>query len=333
MTKSPLSETDGSAPCSRASSQVVPIRECYKDGPNTMKDVCNRDGLPGTAPGSFGRVPPPHRLTEVDQPPARGQIRSWYGCRLGTQRRETQVSVVHVLSSSCKPLHGEQARLWSRAVQDLRLDLDPYTCKASYVCGMLRQFIEAAGLQLSQEYHVGALMSAASAAELVGWCYKGSDSSDQAGKRLGDGVHFLQEVGPPYHGSVYHPAADIAAWVRNVRNFGAHGAAHGKQLTLDRVLTVWLLRSLARALDVFWANEGDVSRHQRFARAAITPLYTEGEPIFVRDVQGRLADGLMPSAQLAHEANWRPAQLWEKPQPIGVVGRIFNNSPPVTGTP
>jgi hypothetical protein len=167
----------------------------------------------------------------------------------------------------------------------------------------------------------------------VGWCYKGAVSTDQAGKRLGDGVHYLQKVGPPYHGSVYHPAADLAAWVRNVRNFGAHGAAHGKQLTLDRVLTVWLLRSLARALDIFWASEGDLSRHQRFARAAITPLYTEGEPIFVREVQDRLADGLMPGAQLAHEATWRPPQPWETHQPVGIVREISNSSPAVTGTP
>jgi len=46
---------------------------------------------------------------------------------------------------------------------------DPYACKASYVCGMVRQFIEAAGLQLRRQYHVGAPVSAASATELLGW--------------------------------------------------------------------------------------------------------------------------------------------------------------------
>jgi hypothetical protein len=40
-----------------------------------------------------------------------------------------------------------------------------------------------------------------------------------------------------------------------------------------------LLRSLATALDGFWANDGDERRHQRFAQAAITPLYTRGEPV------------------------------------------------------
>jgi hypothetical protein len=162
------------------------------------------------------------------------------------------VSVAHILSSSSKPLHGVQDRLWSQAVRDLKLDLDPYTCKASYVCGMLRQFIEAAGLQLGCEYHVGALVSAASAAELVGWCCKGTTSTDHPGKRLGDGVWYLQEVGPPYHGSIHQPATDLAGWVRNVRNFGAHGAAHSERLALDRVLTVRLLRSLLR----HWTSSG-----------------------------------------------------------------------------
>jgi hypothetical protein len=42
-----------------------------------------------------------------------------------------------------------------------------FDCKAAHVRGMLRQFIEAAGLQLASQYHVGALVSAASAVGLV----------------------------------------------------------------------------------------------------------------------------------------------------------------------
>jgi hypothetical protein len=159
------------------------------------------------------------------------------------------VSIDHTFSSSRQELRGKQARTWTEAVQDLGLDLDPYDCKAAYVCGMLRQFIEAAGLQLASEYHVGALVSAASAAELLGRCYK------RAG-RLEDGAEYLLSVGPPYPEPVYEPAADLTAWVREVRNFGAHGAFQGKQLTLDRVLTLWLLRSLALALDTFWTDDG-----------------------------------------------------------------------------
>ncbi len=145
------------------------------------------------------------------------------------------MSVAHIFSSSSKLLHGEQDRLWSQAVRDLRLDLDPYTCKASYVCGMLRQFIEAAGLQLGREYHVGALVSAASAAELVGWCYKGAISTDQPGKRLGDGVRYLQEVGPAYAGPDQQRAADLAGrgepiFVRDVQHHLAKGLMPGGEL-------------------------------------------------------------------------------------------------------
>jgi len=120
--------------------------------------------------------------------------------------------------------------------------------------------------------------------------------------------------------------------VYNLRNFGAHGAAHGKRLTLDRALTMWLLRSLTRALDDFWADNGDLRRHQRFAQAAITPLYTRGEPLFVRDVQHHLAKGHMPSAALAHEETWRPRQPWEDQPSLSVVKGVSNSSPPTTGT-
>jgi hypothetical protein len=237
-----------------------------------------------------------------------------------------------LLSSSSRPLVGEQRRVWTQAIHDLRLDLDSYTCKASYVCGMLRQFMEAAGLQMTHDYHLGALVSAASAAELVGWCYTGATGSDHAGKRLRAGLRFLEEVGPAYFGSDRRPEVDLVGRISNLRNFGAHGAAHGKRLILDQALTMWLLRSLASALDGFWANDGDKRRHQRFAQATITPLYTRGQPLFVRDMQRHLAEGHMPGAALAHEASWRPRQPWENQPPLGVFVELPTASPAVTGT-
>jgi hypothetical protein len=62
-----------------------------------------------------------------------------------------RVAVANILSSSRQDLHGTQLDVWTKTVQDVGLQLDPYTCKASYVCGMVRQFIEAAGLQLRRE--------------------------------------------------------------------------------------------------------------------------------------------------------------------------------------
>jgi hypothetical protein len=78
-------------------------------------------------------------------------------------------------------------------------------------------------------------------------------------------------VGPPYPGPIHHRTGELMAWVCDIRNFGAHGGSQGKRLTLDQVLSVWLLRSLAVALDAFWAD-GDQCRHECFARAAITPI-------------------------------------------------------------
>jgi hypothetical protein len=238
------------------------------------------------------------------------------------------VNIDHTFSRSRQELHGKQARLWTQGVQDLRLDLDPYDCKAAYVSGMLRQFIEAAGLQLANEYHVGALVSAASAAELLGWCCK-----HDPGNQIEDGVAYLQNVGPPYLGPIPQHAENLRAWVREVRNFGAHGGSHGKRLTLDQVLTMWLLRSLAVALDAFWADDEDQCRHESFARAAITPLYSEGEPIFVCQVQRHLAQGLRLGEELDHQSSWRPSQPWEEQSAAGGRTFISTNTPAATGTP
>jgi hypothetical protein len=70
-----------------------------------------------------------------------------------------------------------------------------------------------------------------------------------------------------------------------------------------------------------------------FAQAAITPLYTRGEPLFVREVQHHLAKGHMPGAALAHEATWRPRQPWEDQPPLGAMREVSVSSPARTGTP
>jgi hypothetical protein len=197
---------------------------------------------------------------------------------------------------------------------------------------MLRHFMEAAGLQMTHDFHLGALVSAASAAELVGWCYTGATGSDPAGKRLRAGLRFLEEVGPAYFGSDRRPEVDLVGRVFNLRNFGAHGAAHGKQLILDQALTMWLLRSPRISTRRLLGQQRRQRRQQRFAQATITPLYTRGQPLFVRDVQRHLAEGHMPGAAPAYEATWRPRQPWEDQPPLGIFVELPTASPAVTGT-
>jgi hypothetical protein len=88
---------------------------------------------------------------------------------------------------------------------------------------MLRQFREAASLQMAHDYHLGALVSAASAAELLGWCYTGATASDHAAKRLRVGLRFLEGIGPSYAGSDRRLATDVVGRVFNLRNFGRTG--------------------------------------------------------------------------------------------------------------
>jgi hypothetical protein len=133
-------------------------------------------------------------------------------------------------------------------------------------------------------------------------------------------------------GSDRRLATDVVGRVFNLRNFGAHGAAHGKRLVLDRALTMWLLRSFATALDRFWAQ-----RRRRAPAPALCPgrdhpaLYQRRAGL-VRDVQRHLANGHMPGAVLAHEAVWRPIQSWEDQPPLGVMEELPTASPTATGT-
>jgi hypothetical protein len=53
------------------------------------------------------------------------------------------------------------------------VDLSPYVCKASFTCGVLRELIASAGLCLGQPYHLGALLLALDATELLGRCAGG----------------------------------------------------------------------------------------------------------------------------------------------------------------
>jgi hypothetical protein len=104
---------------------------------------------------------------------------------------------------------------------------------------------------MAHDYHLGALVSAASAAELLGWCYTGATASDHAAKRLRVGLRFLEGIGPSYAGSDRRLATDVVGRVFNLRNFGAHGAAHGK-----RLVSCALNRSDKSRLGVWREQEG-----------------------------------------------------------------------------
>jgi hypothetical protein len=93
----------------------------------------------------------------------------------------------------------------------------------------------------------------------------GRDRLHHAVKRLRAGLRFLEGIGPSCAGSDRRLATDVGR-VFNLRNFGAHGAAHGKRLVLDRALALWLVRSLATALDGFWAQ-----RRRRAPAPALCP--------------------------------------------------------------
>jgi len=162
---------------------------------------------------------------------------------------------------------------------------------------------------------VSAIVLAADGAELIGRCYRGDQGKEDATKRLRDGLKYLRSIDPePGLIDGHRLPPDLVDRIIAQRLFGAHGAAydqkyHGKGVILDQMITKWLLRGLARALNEFWKPEGSRERHKLFARAAIQPLYvflsTGREPVFVRGIQTHLQAGRQPGEQIPHEEAWR----------------------------
>lgn len=203
------------------------------------------------------------------------------------------------------------------------MGLSPYVCKASFTCGVLRELIASAGLCLGKKHYLGALFLALDATELLGRCAGGfREQPRQARLRLEEGLRYLERIDPEPGSLVYSVEAIV-----DLRNFLGHGAASSKPgMTFTRELIVRLLQLLALALNRFWqADQDSEERLTKFAQAEIRPMVTNTkglEPVYVRDVQGLLASGVMPGDRLDHEQSWRfPFVL------------VDNTSVPATGSP
>jgi hypothetical protein len=207
-------------------------------------------------------------------------------------------------------LSAEQQRMWEPLAT--AMGLSPYICKALYVCGLLRQRLEAAGLTLANGCLLDAQSSAFGAIELLGQCVGGIEEvSRVTWTRYEAALSYLATLGPTDELPEFVDLS--AAGVFRLRNFIDHGAAAiepDTRFTLPSI--VWLLRRLARALDHFWSADGDSDHRQEcFSRATVVPMWARGANPpgafvpFVEDMQIVLALYGRLGAPLRFESSWR----------------------------
>lgn len=220
-----------------------------------------------------------------------------------------------IIAGGGRSLSPEQQRVWEPLAT--AMGLSPYVCKALYVCGLLRQRMEAAGLTLGNGCLLDAQSSVFGATELLGQCVGGiEDVKGVTARRYQAVLPYLAALGPA--GDLPDVTDLSSAGVYRLRNFIDHGAAAiepGTQFTLPSI--VWLLRRLARALDHFWSGDDDSEgRQEHFSRATVLPLWARSaDPPaafvpFVEDVQVMLALYGRLGAPLRFEASWRAAGGW-----------------------
>lgn len=221
-----------------------------------------------------------------------------------------------LLARGERPLPSERNQQeWTEAAATT--GLSPYVCKASYVCGVMRELMASSGLNFAGRYHLGALFLALDATELLGRCVKGS-GDDKTTEQLRDGLRYLEALTDP----TVPPLRHTVEQYRQLRNFTGHGAASPKQgLYFDPNSTATLLNRLACALNQMWDDDA-VSPN--FARAKVLPLIAvsngQQSPIYVADVQLLLKRGTRPGDSIDHEDVWRRR-----------VVHLDTSSPAVTG--
>jgi hypothetical protein len=196
--------------------------------------------------------------------------------------------------------------------------LDPYVCKASYVCGVMREFMQASGLNFEHNYHLGSLFLALDATELLGRIVSGKRGTDGSTEVLRTGVRYLEGHADPQARPLPHSAAQYV----KLRNFAGHGAAQlARSVAFTPDSTQLLLRHLAYVLNTVWK---DPSLSANLAAAEIHPLFTvvkgSRQPVYVRDIQEHLMTS-QPADGLEHDY-WRYDE----------AAILDNSSPSASGT-
>ncbi|MFF4508950.1 hypothetical protein [Streptomyces sp. NPDC001401] len=212
--------------------------------------------------------------------------------------------------------------------------LKAYECKASYICGAMREFMQASGLNLENGYHLGALFLALDAMELLGRVVTGARRTTNrsrkspgelgANEALRRGVKYLNAQADPQATPLPHSPQDYTY----LRNFAAHGATHLEPgVNFDPDSTRLLLQHLAHALNTMW---GDPAVPTKLAAVEIHPVYSADngrcQPVYVHEVQEHIKEH-RPGDELLHN-DWQNDGQDDHDD----IVTLDNSSPAVTGT-
>lgn len=208
-----------------------------------------------------------------------------------------------LLARHAAPLTHDQAE-WEKAAE--ATGLTPYECKASYIFGVMRELMQASGLTLKGEYHLGSLFLALNATELLGRTISGArrngDRKLGATEVLRRGLTYLEDHADPEVEALRLTPADYA----HLRNFAGHGATYlpaGNQFDPDstRLLLLHLVHVLNTMCD-------DADLPASLAAVEVHPIWSlvngKSQPVYVQAIQSHLAENL-PGDRLAHEDSWR----------------------------
>jgi hypothetical protein len=217
-----------------------------------------------------------------------------------------------IITRNQHQLSPQQQAVWDPIAT--ALGFSPYACKSLYVCGLLRQRLEAAGLSLGNGFLLDAQSSALGATELLGQCVSGIEQiKGVTAERFNAALPYLMKLDPTSGPPEFVDASSKGVY--RLRCFIDHGAAAidpDTRFTLPSI--VWLLRRLAQALDHFWSISDDADgRLNRFGQATILPLFarsTSPPEVFVPFIQEThffLAAGGRPGTPLRFEDSWRTA--------------------------
>ncbi|WP_042404773.1 hypothetical protein [Streptacidiphilus carbonis] len=209
----------------------------------------------------------------------------------------------HLLDDHAVALTEEIAQ-WDAAAK--ATGLSPYVCKASYVCGTMREFVQASGLNFAEGYHLAALFLALDATELLGRAVTGARVAVEKPGHIGassvltKGVRYLRD-----HGGTCAPLPHNPDRYVELRNFAGHGASYlPPKVNFHPDSIRLLLRRLAHALNTVWT---DPDLPGTLAVAEIHPVFTlvngQREPVHVRGIQKHLQTA-MPGDGLEHDS-WR----------------------------
>ncbi|MEY9837419.1 hypothetical protein [Streptacidiphilus sp. EB103A] len=227
---------------------------------------------------------------------------------------------------------------WDKAAT--AVELDPYQCKASYICGAMREFMQAAGLNFEEEYFLAALFLALDATELLGRVVNGARCEEGEPGYIGPtsvlhkGVRYLKAHGNPKTAPLPRSPDDYV----HLRNFAGHGASFiPADVDFDRDTIRLLLRHLAYVLNTMW---NDPALPANLAMVEIHPVSSvvdgKTEPVFVRHLQEHLAAN-RPGDGLAHDSwqydTFRISAASDAVTGVGYIPRRPAGAPGTTAKP